>query len=79
MAAEGWDEIHGFSSPGEYQRFMTWLAEAVEEGALVEIEVDEPYSGSWMFDERWFRSGSGQVWRLVAPDAPFRGVFAQVR
>lgn len=76
---EDWDEIHGFASPGEYRRFEAWVGEALEEGALTEIEVAVPYSGSSMFYERWFRSASGQVWRLVTPDPPFRGVFEQVR
>jgi hypothetical protein len=41
-----WDEIHGFKSPGEYARFVEWLNEALDEGALVEIDVAERYSGS---------------------------------
>lgn len=76
--ADGWDEIHGFVSPGEFQRFANWIAEALEEGVLEEVDVESPYSGSPMFDERWFRSPSLQVWRLVAPDPPFRGVFERV-
>lgn len=69
-----WDEIHGFTSPGEYARFARWLGEAVSEGAFVEIDVAERYSGSSIFDERWFRTPAGQVWRVVAPDFPFTGV-----
>lgn len=78
MAEEGWDEIHGFTSPGEFVRFQQWIADAVAEGALTEVPVDSVYSGSSLFDERWYRAASGTVWRVVAPEPPFRGVFERV-
>jgi hypothetical protein len=73
-----WDEIHGFESPGEFERFRRWIADVVENGSLVEIPVGSPYSGSPMFDEHWYRTTDGVVWRVVAPDPPFRGVFERV-
>ena len=76
--AEEWDEIHGFLSPREFERFRTWIAEALTQGALTEIPVGEPYSGSPMLDERWYRAPSGTVWRVVAPEPPFTGVFERV-
>lgn len=76
---EEWDEIHGFLSPGEFERFRQWIAEAQAEGVLTEVPVSEPYSGSPLFDERWYRSTSGTVWRVVEPDPPFRGVFERVK
>ncbi len=76
---EDWDEIHGFSSPGEFARFRAWIAEALSRGALTEIPVGEPYSGSPLFDEQWYSEPSGTVWRVVAPDPPFRGVFERVK
>jgi hypothetical protein len=79
MPPEDWDEIHGFASPGELERFRRWIASALDEEALIEIPVEEPYSGSPMLDEHWYRAASGSVWRLVAPDPPFRGVFERVR
>lgn len=78
MAHEEWDEIHGFASPGEFDRFRKWIDEALQEGALAEVPVESPYSGSTMFDERWYRSTAGDTWRVVAPDPPFRGVFERV-
>lgn len=72
---EGWDEIHGFASPAEYRRFLDWIDEALAEGVLIEVSVLDRYSGSMMFDERWFAAPSGQAWRLVGPEPPFRGVF----
>jgi hypothetical protein len=78
MAPEDWDEIHGFSSPGEFERFRRWIADAVAEGALAEVPVRSAYSGSTALDEHWYRSTRGTVWRVVAPDPPFRGVFERV-
>jgi hypothetical protein len=78
MTGEGRDEIHGFASPGEFARFQIWLVDALAEGALVEMPVTSPYSGSPMFDEHWYRTTSDVVWRVVAPEPPFRGVFERV-
>lgn len=74
---EEWEEIHGFGSPGEFARFQQWIEGVVMEGVLKQVEVEERY-GSEMYDERWYRSRSGETWRLVAPDFPFKGVFARV-
>jgi len=75
----GWDEIHEFASLGEFNRFLRWIADAVEEGVLIEVAVLDRYDGSTIFDERWYRSAVGEVWRVVAPDFPFKGVFLRVR
>lgn len=73
-----WDEIHGFDSPGEYERFRGWIDGAIEDGALSEVAVESNYGGSSLFDERWFRSASGGTWRLVAPEPPFLGTFEMI-
>jgi hypothetical protein len=75
---EEWEEIHGFQSPDEFQRFRQWVAEAVDEGALEEVAVGAPYSGSLLFNEWWYRTSSGERWRVVAPEPPFLGVFERV-
>jgi hypothetical protein len=36
---EDWDEIRGFESPGDYERFLKWIAVAITEGALHEVPV----------------------------------------
>jgi hypothetical protein len=64
--------------PGEFQRFNAWISEAVRENVLVEVPVESPYSGSSLFDEHWYRAAEGVVWRVVAPEPPFRGVFERV-
>ena len=75
---EGWDEIHGFRSPGEFRQFERWIKEALQDGSLSEIPVEERYSGGTAFTERWFRASSGQRCRLVSPEPPFQGVFIMV-
>lgn len=79
IPAEDWDEIHGFVSPGEFERFRRWITGALDQQRLIEVPVEERYSSSTTFDEHWYRAASGSVWRLVAPDPPFRGVFERVR
>lgn len=76
--SEQWDEIHGFASLGEYQRFLAWVSESLYEQSLSEVPVLNRFSGSEMFNERWFVAPSGQIWRLVGPEAPFRGAFLRV-
>ncbi|WP_040598250.1 hypothetical protein [Patulibacter medicamentivorans] len=73
-----WEELHGFRSLSEFRRFEQWIIEAKEAGALKEVPVERHYSGIAEFAERWFEEPSGQVWRLVGPDAPFQGVFIKV-
>lgn len=75
---EDWEEIHGFRSPGEFHRFQKWIVDAIEDGSLVEIEVGERYGGTDMLEERWFKAPSGQRWRLLSPEAPFRGAFERI-
>lgn len=73
-----WDEIHGFESPREFRRFQRCIDRAIEEGALRSVALEERY-GDAAFDEWWYAEPSGSIWRLVAPEAPFRGVFLRVR
>jgi hypothetical protein len=75
---EDWDEIRGFESPGEYERFLRWISEAITEGALREVPVASRYAAATVFDEHWYRAASGQTWRLVTPDFPFKGVFEKI-
>lgn len=73
------EEIHGFNSAGEYRRFQGWLVERVELGRLESAPVDLRYVDTTGFEEWWYRCAEdGSLWRLVAPDAPFPGLFAPV-
>jgi hypothetical protein len=42
------------------------------------LPVASRYAAATVFDEHWYRAASGQTWRLVAPDYPFKGVFEKV-
>ena len=74
------ERIQGFRSPGEVKRFEDFLDQCLRNGALEEGAVREPFSGSDLWKERWFRRpGTDDWWRLVLPDPPFTGVFEPVR
>lgn len=79
MSASGWEEIHGFESPSEYQRFVAYIERQVAQGHVSEIAVDPDYGAGMVFGGRWFRDiESREVWRLVPPDPPFRGCWEPV-
>jgi len=74
-----WEEIDGFSSPGEYARFVEYIEQQVAHTYAEELEVDPSYGKGMIYGGRWFKDvDSGQVWRLVPPDFPFRGVWEPV-
>ncbi|MFC4423196.1 hypothetical protein [Cupriavidus pampae] len=81
MNACNWEIVHGFESPDEYRRFCSWLMAQVDAG-LVEIEQvtassDDLISG---LEEHWYRcKESGETWRVVAPEAPFRGFWGPIQ
>jgi hypothetical protein len=73
-----WESIDSFRSPGEFRRFLVWMAQQTDQGDAVEVPVISKY-GNAGWDEKWFKHiPSGQVWRLVWPDQPFYGVFLPV-
>lgn len=72
-------EIHGFESPAEYSRFVDFVERQVSLGVSVEVSVDPGYGVGQIYGGRWFRHNeSGEIWRLVEPDFPFRGVWERV-
>ena len=75
-----WEEIRGFASPGEFERFVDFLGRQLVGGLAEEIEPDPDYGPGEIYGGRWIRDlESGEVWRLVPPDAPFRGLWEPVR
>jgi hypothetical protein len=72
-----WTEIQEFDSPADFRSFRQVIEEAVASGELEPVSVGTPYSPGG-FHEEWYREGSGEVWRLVPPDFPFKGVFERV-
>lgn len=80
MSASGWEEIHGFASLSEYLRFVTYIERQAEKGYVAEEAVDPDYGLGKIFGGRWFRDAeSGEIWRLVPPDPPFRGCWEPVK
>jgi hypothetical protein len=74
-----WEEIHGFTSPGEYDRFVKYIHGLLASGHAEEVEVDENYGRGEIYGGRWFKdTETGEVWRLVSPDPPFRGLWEPV-
>jgi hypothetical protein len=74
-----WDPVDEFNSLADYRRFHEWMKGQVTSGLATAVPVTKPYSGSSLWDEHWFKClRNGQVWRLVGPDPPFRGIFKVV-
>lgn len=76
------EEIKGFESQNEYERFLKYLSDRLAEGELKEVEPKEYFHGynPWgMNRDRWFKDRSSEdIWRLVPPDFPFKGFFEKV-
>lgn len=75
-----WEEIHGFSSLGEYKRFLEYIDGLVKADHAREIEPDSDYGRGEIYGGRWFEDiETGEIWRLVPPDIPFKGLWEPVR
>ncbi|TLM99890.1 hypothetical protein FDZ73_20880 [bacterium] len=74
-----WEEIHGFQSFSEYEKFSHFVESKVQSGIVKEIEPLPEYHKGYVYGGRWFEDlQSGRKWRLVPPDFPFRGLWEQV-
>jgi hypothetical protein len=74
-----WEEIHGFSSLGEYKTFCTYVEGQVTAGVARERVSDPGYKTGEIHGGRWFEDlETKEVWRLVAPDFPFKGLWERV-
>lgn len=74
-----WEEIHGFQSPAEFKKFVRYIESQVNSGEVVEIYPDPNYGKGEIYGGRWFKNlETGEVWRLVAPDIPFKGLWEPV-
>jgi len=75
----GWEPIDGFNSLEEYERLRDSVSEQVRLGEADERRVAKPYSGLKTIDEHWYRcKATGELWRMIAPDPPFPGIFDKV-
>ena len=74
-----WEEVHGFTHPGEYGRFLEFIRGQVASGQAVEVEADEHYGRGEIYGGNWFKDAeTGEVWRLIPPNPPFRGLWERV-
>ena len=74
-----WERLSDFHGVNDFDRFAEWILDLTDTGTAEEIPALEPYLGANTFREKWFRHiPSGTIWRLVWPDAPFRGVFERL-
>lgn len=74
-----WYEIHGFTSPGEFDRFVEYLRTQVRSGVAEVTDANPEYGRGEIFGGSWYRHvASGEVWRLVPPDPPFSGLWERV-
>lgn len=71
------EDIQEFYSIYEFERFQRYVNSLVTDGDLKEVSVEKYYAG---FKEQWFMCiKCKQVWRLVHPDFPFKGLWEQVK
>jgi hypothetical protein len=74
-----WEEIHGFQSPGEFNRFVRYIENQVSSGEVEEVNPDPNYGKGEIYGGRWFKDlETGEVWRLVPPDIPLKGLWEPV-
>ncbi len=79
METTVWYEIRGFQSPNEYSRFVRYVEDKVKAGVAQEIPPLLSYQKGCLVGGRWFMdAGSGEIWRLIPPDFPFKGVWERV-
>jgi hypothetical protein len=75
----GWEVVAGFESFADYERLRDSVTEQVRLGQADERRVAKPYSGLKTIDEHWYKcKDTGEIWRLIAPDPPFPGIFDKV-
>jgi hypothetical protein len=73
------EEIRGFTTPAEYKRFCAYINSQVASGVARERSPDPHYQKGMISGGRWFEDvETNEIWRLVPPDFPFRGVWEKV-
>lgn len=73
------EEIHGFETPGEYDKFIVYLKTQIAKGNLERVASDDNYEKGLIYGGEWFRClVCNEIWRIVPPDFPFRGLWEKV-
>ena len=74
-----WEEISSFDSRSEFEAFRTYLEKQIHENVVVEVEGNPDYQRDMVYGGRWFKYlPTGEIWRLVDPDFPYRGAWEPV-
>ena len=74
-----WKSVDRFKSLADYEQMLAKITEHVANGTarVVAVDPDKAWGTAW--DEHWYQcAGNNEIWRLVAPDPPFRGIFKKV-
>ena len=73
-------EIRGFAGMSGYERFVRFIDKHVAAGKLRDTEGDPAYGAGEVYRGHWIADpATGETWRLVPPEFPFRGHFERVR
>lgn len=68
--------VGGFSSFPDYDSHKQAIAHS---GLFLPVPVGHRFADVGGVDEYWYKCTScGQLWRLVEPDPPFRGIWSKV-
>lgn len=74
-----WESIQDFFSLNEYKSFVRYIEEQIKENLVEEIEANPDYGPGMIFGGRWFIcKNCKEVWRLIKPDPPFKGLWEPV-
>lgn len=74
------EEIRGFNSLSEFDRFLKYIKGLLKENYLTQVTVTQKYANSQIFKEQWYEcTGCKQIWRLVTPDFPFKGLWERIQ
>lgn len=73
------EEIHGFDSPYDFERFCAYIKSQLEAKNLVSVKCDSKYEKGLIFGGEWYKcTECNEIWRLVPPDFPFTGLWEKV-
>jgi hypothetical protein len=71
--------IHGYTSPGEFERFVKFIEQQAVAGHVIELPPDPAYGKRCIYGGRWFLDiENAETWCLVPPDFPFGGLWEPI-
>lgn len=74
-----WTAIDRFESLAHYEDFLARITKEVSDGRARLVPVDPKRAWGTAWDEHWYEClPNKEIWRVVAPEPPFRGVFKKL-